>query len=108
MRNNGDGTFTDVTAKGSRPDADRSPLQRRLRGSTTTATAASICSSRATWTPIGLPAGESSDCRWKGVPVMRPRGLPTGFVQLFHNNGDGTFTDVSRASRSRPPPSRIR
>ena len=27
-----------------------------------------------------------------------PRGLPTGFVQLFHNNGDGTFTDVSRAS----------
>jgi len=27
-----------------------------------------------------------------------PRGLPTGFVQLFHNNGDGTFTDVSKAS----------
>ena len=25
-----------------------------------------------------------------------PRGLPTGFVRLFHNNGDGTFTDVSR------------
>ena len=43
--------------------------------------------------------GESSDCRWKGVPVnCGPRGLPTGFVQLFHNNGDGTFTDVSQAS----------
>jgi enediyne biosynthesis protein E4 len=43
--------------------------------------------------------GESGDCRWKGVPVnCGPRGLPTGFVQLFHNNGDGTFTDVSRAS----------
>ena len=27
-----------------------------------------------------------------------PRGLPTGSVQLFHNNGDGTFTDVSRQS----------
>ena len=27
-----------------------------------------------------------------------PRGLPTGFVQLFRNNGDGTFTDVSRQS----------
>ncbi len=27
-----------------------------------------------------------------------PRGLPTGFVELFHNNGDGTFTDVSRQS----------
>ncbi len=27
-----------------------------------------------------------------------PRGLPPGFVQLYHNNGDGTFTDVSRQS----------
>ena len=43
--------------------------------------------------------GENTDCRWKGVPVnCGPRGLPTGFVQLFHNNGDGTFTDVSRPS----------
>ena len=43
--------------------------------------------------------GENADCRWKGVPVnCGPRGLPTGFVQLFHNNGDGTFTDVSRQS----------
>jgi hypothetical protein len=33
------------------------------------------------------------------VPVnCGPRGLPPGFVQLFHNNGDGTFTDVSRKS----------
>jgi hypothetical protein len=43
--------------------------------------------------------GENADCTWKGVPVnCGPRGLPTGFVQLFHNNGDGTFTDVSRVS----------
>ena len=43
--------------------------------------------------------GENTDCAWKGVPVnCGPRGLPTGFVQLFHNNGDGTFTDVSRPS----------
>jgi hypothetical protein len=43
--------------------------------------------------------GENADCRWKGVPVnCGPRGLPTGFVQLFRNNGDGTFTDVSRES----------
>jgi hypothetical protein len=43
--------------------------------------------------------GENTDCRWKGVPVnCGPRGLPTGFVQLFRNNGDGTFTDVSRTS----------
>ncbi len=43
--------------------------------------------------------GENADCTWKGVPVnCGPRGLPTGFVQLFHNNGGGTFTDVSRVS----------
>ncbi len=43
--------------------------------------------------------GENADCTWKGVPVnCGPRGLPPGFVQLFHNNGDGTFTDVSKAS----------
>jgi hypothetical protein len=27
-----------------------------------------------------------------------PRGLPTGFVQLFHNNGDGKFAEVSKPS----------
>src|SRR5215471_7644574 len=43
--------------------------------------------------------GQNPDCTWKGVPVnCGPRSLPTGFVQLFRNNGDGTFTDVSRAS----------
>ena len=53
--------------------------------------------------------GENADCRWRGVPVnCGPRGLPTGFVRLYHNNGDGTFTDVSRragvaaASKSYP------
>jgi enediyne biosynthesis protein E4 len=43
--------------------------------------------------------GENPDCTWKGVPVnCGPRGLPPGSVQLFHNNGDGTFTDVSKSS----------
>ncbi len=43
--------------------------------------------------------GENPDCTWKGVAVnCGPRGLPTGFVQLFHNNGDGTFSDVSKQS----------
>ena len=43
--------------------------------------------------------GQNPDCTWKGVPVnCGPRSLPTGFVQLFRNNADGTFTDVSRAS----------
>ena len=35
-------------------------------------------------------------CQFRGIPVMcGPRGLPGESDHLFHNNGDGTFTDVS-------------
>ena len=41
--------------------------------------------------------GENVNCNWKGVPVeCGPRGLPTGRHSLYRNNGDGTFTDVSK------------
>jgi enediyne biosynthesis protein E4 len=36
-------------------------------------------------------------CEYRGVEVMcGPRGLPGEHDRLFHNNGDGTFTDVSK------------
>ena len=36
-------------------------------------------------------------CQFRGTPVMcGPRGLQGEHDHLFHNNGDGTFTDVSR------------
>ena len=42
------------------------------------------------------PAGANPNCVWKGLPVMcGPSGLPKGRNALFHNNRDGTFTDVS-------------
>lgn len=35
-------------------------------------------------------------CQFRGVSVMcGPRGLPGEHDHLFHNNGDGTFTEVS-------------
>src|SRR5271168_2952222 len=38
-------------------------------------------------------------CQWKGIPTMcGPRGLPGDTNVLFHNNGDGTFSDVSEKS----------
>ena len=41
--------------------------------------------------------GANSSCTWKGIPVeCGPRGLPPGYHALYRNNGDGTFTDVSR------------
>jgi hypothetical protein len=43
--------------------------------------------------------GKGPNCVWKGVPVnCGPRGLPTDTNLLFHNNGDGSFTDVSEKS----------
>ena len=40
--------------------------------------------------------GSSKNCEWKGLAVWcGPHGLPPGRNALFHNNGDGTFTDVS-------------
>jgi hypothetical protein len=48
--------------------------------------------------------GSNSFCEWKGLRVMcGPRGLPLARNYLYHNNGDGTFTDVSeRAGIWRP------
>ena len=41
-------------------------------------------------------AGGNPNCFWKGLPVMcGPQGLPSARNYLYHNNRDGTFTDVS-------------
>jgi hypothetical protein len=100
-RNNGDGTFTDVTGKaglaqpGDRYGAGCTWVDFDRDGRLDLFVATYLDT-----TIEKLPKpGDTNDCRWKGVPVnCGPRGLPTGYVQLFRNNGDGTFTDVSRAS----------
>jgi hypothetical protein len=48
--------------------------------------------------PVGGQNGLSmSSCQFRGISVMcGPRGLPGESDHLFHNNGDGTFTDVSK------------
>lgn len=47
--------------------------------------------------PIPNPDAEAMNfCQFRGVGVMcGPRGLKGEGDHLFHNNGDGTFTDVS-------------
>jgi enediyne biosynthesis protein E4 len=99
--NNGDGTFTDVTEKaglrqpGVRYGSGCTWVDHDRDGHLDLFVATYLNASLET-----LPKrGANADCRWKGVPVnCGPRGLPPGSVQLFRNNGDGTFTDVSRAS----------
>jgi hypothetical protein len=43
--------------------------------------------------------GEGGYCQWKGMAVMcGPRGLPFARNHLFHNDGNGRFSDVSQRS----------
>jgi len=44
--------------------------------------------------------GRAPNCLWKGIAVnCGPKGLPTETNLFYRNNGDGTFEDVSGASR---------
>jgi hypothetical protein len=46
--------------------------------------------------PPGFGHEVNGFCQFRGVEVLcGPRGLPGESDHLFHNNGDGTFTDVS-------------
>jgi hypothetical protein len=49
--------------------------------------------------PATAPVPESGKCLYRGLRVAcGPPGLQGGRNILFHNNGDGTFTDVSAPS----------
>ena len=100
-RNNGDGTFTDVTEKaGLHQEAVRYGAGCTWVDYDRDGHLDLFVATYLDTTLEKLPKpGENPDCRWKGVQVnCGPRGLPTGYVQLYRNNGDGTFTDVSRES----------
>ncbi|HVU46004.1 MAG TPA: CRTAC1 family protein [Terracidiphilus sp.] len=54
----------------------------------------------------GSETVHSSVCQYRGVDVMcGPRGLKGAGDHLFHNNGDGTFTDVSQKAGVSDPQS---
>jgi len=104
-RNNGDGTFTDVTKQ----------------AGLTTATSWNTGSAWADYDGDGfldlmvtayvdfhlddLPGfGKSPTCKYRGIDVQcGPRGLRGAGDHLYHNNGDGTFTDVSKATGTDDP-----
>jgi hypothetical protein len=101
LHNNGDGTFTDVTRKAGLWHDD-------VRWSTGCSFVDYDRDGRldlfiAHYVDLDLPhtpePGSAATCVWKGMPVMcGPRGLKGTHSELYHNNGDGTFTDVSQAS----------
>lgn len=95
--NKGDGTFTDVAAKAGVTD---------LRWSTGAAFGdynndGWLDLFVANYVDLKLNAlpefGKGKYCQFQGLPVQcGPRGLPGAGDSLFRNNGDGTFTDVSK------------
>ena len=102
-RNNGDGTFTDVTQACGLEAA--LPEGHWASGCTFVDYDRDghldlFVTSYLELDPKTLPkAGANADCNWKGVPVnCGPRGLKPGHNRLYHNNGDGTFKDVSESS----------
>jgi enediyne biosynthesis protein E4 len=100
-RNNGNGTFSDVTkSAGLHQDAVRYGSGCTWVDYDRDGKLDLFVANYLNTTLEKLPKpGENPDCTWKGVAVnCGPRGLPTGFVQLFHNNGGGTFTEVSKQS----------
>lgn len=99
-RNNGDGTFTDVTKSAG------------LSGGKLWATGAAFGDYDADgWADLFVSHyvqfdlehmqafGSADTCRYAGIDVQcGPRGMKGSPDSLYHNNGDGTFTDVSTAS----------
>src|SRR6266700_1456054 len=98
-RNNGDGTFTDVTREaGLLNEAPRWGAGCTFVDYNRDGHIDLFVSNYLQFDLKRVPKpGANSNCNWKGVPVeCGPRGLPPGFHSLYRNNGDGTFTDVSR------------
>lgn len=99
-RNNGNGTFTDVTA-----DAGLADTTTRFGSGCTF-----IDYNRDGWLDLfvanyvevdlaRLPSLSTPNCNFEGAPVnCGPQGLPFPGHSLYRNNGNGTFTDVSKES----------
>jgi hypothetical protein len=101
LRNNGDGTFTDVTKKAGlwhddvRWETGCAFLDYDRDGRVDLFVSQYV-DLDLNKTPV---PGSGDNCLWKGIPVMcGPRGLKGTHSELYHNNGDGAFSDVSEKS----------
>jgi hypothetical protein len=102
--NNGNGTFTDVTQRAGVGDARWSTgcaFGDYDRDGFVDLYVANYLAFDAHKIPR---RGESSGCRYGGFDVFcGPRGLIPEANVLYHNNGDGTFTDVTESAHVKQP-----
>jgi enediyne biosynthesis protein E4 len=110
FHNNGDGTFSDVTRKAGlyneqvRWGAGCTFLDYDRDGSLDLF----VCNYVKFDLAQAATSSGAASCQWKGIPVMcGPRGLIGDTNLLYHNNGDGTFTDVSEKAGILKPGARF-
>ena len=99
-RNNGDGTFTDVT-RSAGLSGDRMWATGAAFGDYDGDGWADLFVSHYVDFDLNDMAafGSSDSCRYMGIDVQcGPRGMKGSKDNLYHNNRDGTFTDVSEKS----------
>jgi hypothetical protein len=96
-RNNGDGTFTDVT-KQSGIDDPRWSTGAAFADYDNDGFVDLMVTRYVDFQLTDLPQfGSSPTCKYRGIDVQcGPRGLRGAGDSLYHNNGDGTFTNVSK------------
>lgn len=97
LKNNGNGTFTDVTKKAGVGDP-RWSTGAAFIDYDNDGKLDLFVSNYVDFDIDNLPEfGKGRTCQFKGIPVQcGPRGLKGAGDSLYHNNGDGTFTDVSK------------
>ncbi len=97
--NNGDGKFTDVTAKAGVADG-RWSSGASFGDYDGDGFVDLMVSNYVDFKLDDLPQfGSSPYCKYRGIDVQcGPRGLKGAGDALFQNNGDGTFTDVSKSA----------
>jgi enediyne biosynthesis protein E4 len=95
--NNYDGTFTDVTAKAGVANADAWGTSAAFGDYDNDGNLDLYVANYVDVDMNNLPKfGDGPFCQYRGIPVnCGPRGLKGARDRLFHNNGDGTFTDVT-------------
>jgi len=110
FHNNGDGTFSDVTRKAGlynepvRWGAGCTFLDYDRDGSLDLF----VCNYVKFDLEQAAASAGAASCQWKGIPVMcGPRGLIGDTNLLYHNNGDGSFTDVSEKAGILKPGARF-